>query len=64
MIPATPPAAVKTGPPAPPEASLKSALMSCASTRLTIPVVMPFSWREGTPMVKSSCPFTTAGFAV
>ena len=63
VIPTTPPPAVKTGPPALPDASLKSDTMACGSTRLTVPDVRSFCSRSGTPIVKSFWPSTTGGFA-
>ena len=63
VIPTTPPAALKTGPPAVPDATLKSAMMECGSTRLMVPDVMTFWPRSGVPIAKSSCFATTGGLA-
>ena len=59
--PRTAPDAENTGPPALPIGRIRSDSMRRSSTLLTVPDAMPFSWRSGVPMVKTSCPVATAG---
>ena len=43
---------------------MKSATIDSRSTMLTVPGVTLFGSRNGAPIVKSFCPFTTSGFVV
>ena len=51
LMPTRPPPAVKTGPPALPDASLRSNATACAPTRLMVPDVIAFGSRSGAPIV-------------
>ena len=51
-MPTMAPLAVKTGPPALPCESLRSAVIERGSTRLTVPDAMPFGARNGMSMAK------------
>ena len=61
VIPATWPRELNSGPPGFPWLILISEMIACASTLLTIPVVITFRWCKGLPIVKTFSPSTTGG---